>query len=520
MVACLLSHQKPEVRRIDGSGGDGGRDCQFEDADGLHAYEMKGFPKGRVGKTQRRQVERSLKRVATLSPADWTLITPVDPTPEEWDWFKGLRTKYPFPLEWHGLTWLDLEFAQRPFIADYYLGTTKEKVYDLLRDIHEEQAGLAHGMPDAVARMNALVNLANTLDPHYRFRIESDGKSSKVTVLPAYAGAEVDRPITIEAKFLFDLNTEEGRAKEVAFRRALDFGAPVDLPGGFVPGLTLDAPAGLGGSFESPDVSIGPGAPVTTEPLDLVFSVIDPSGTTVADLTLHCIPQTSGTRGTVLAGADRYGYITADITIDVTGRQYQVMFKATWEDFVPNDFAPVAKFLNAYHDPNSVTVATPTGAGLSDPFPCGHGMDMPDVVAQFVSNLAVIQASAGIVREVSDISGQDIVNAMGGVELLRGRELPLPWSDAHMTVRGTASLDTRREMVAAPLTLQTLVDAPFELAISGTVYPLGRRHATTSVLRVDPADVPALLAADFSEDLRIRLVPDDLHPPLLVRLAD
>ena len=96
----------------------------------------------------------------------------------------------------------------------------------------------------------------------------------------------------------------------------------------------------------------------------------------------------------------------------------------------------------------------------------------------------------------------------------------VPWSDAHMTVRGTASPDTRREMATGPLRLQALVDAPFELAISGTVYPLGQRHTTTSVLRVDPDDVPALLAVDFAEDLRIRLVPDDLHPPLLVRLSD
>jgi hypothetical protein len=68
MVACLLSHQNDKVRRIDGSGGDGGRDCQFEAADGLQVYEMKGFPRGRVGQAQRRQVERSLARAARLLP--------------------------------------------------------------------------------------------------------------------------------------------------------------------------------------------------------------------------------------------------------------------------------------------------------------------------------------------------------------------------------------------------------------------------------------------------------------------
>src|SRR5450759_5893426 len=34
MVSCLLSHLNRETRRIDGSGGDGGRDVQFELPDG------------------------------------------------------------------------------------------------------------------------------------------------------------------------------------------------------------------------------------------------------------------------------------------------------------------------------------------------------------------------------------------------------------------------------------------------------------------------------------------------------
>ena len=520
MVACLLSHQNPQVRRIDGSGGDGGRDCQFEDESGLHAYEMKGFPKGRVGKTQQRQVERSLKRAAKLDPVDWTLITPVDPTPEEWEWFKGQRTMYPFPLEWHGVTWLDLQFSQRPFIADYYLGTTKERVYDLLRDIHQEQAALANGVPDAVARMNAVVTLANTLDPHYRFRIETDGNTSKVTILPAYAGAEVDRPIGVEAKFLFDTNTDEGRAKEEEFRRALDFGTPAELPGNFVPELSVDAPAGLGGTFKSPEVSIGPGAPVTTEPLDLVFSVIDPNGATVTALTLHCTPQTSGQRGTVLTGSHPSGYVTADITIDVTGRQYHIKFSAKWDGFIPHDFAPVAKFLNAYHAPNAVTVATTSGGGLSDPFPCGDGLDVPDVILDFVTNVAVIQGWTGVVRRVSDIGGQDIANAMGGVALLRGQDVPAPWDEGSVTVLASASAETRRSIALGPLRTQQPFDAPFELMISGTLYPVGKRHIRTTFARVHPDDVPGLLADDFHEDLVVRLVPDPAHPSMLVRLAD
>lgn len=70
MVSVLLSRIW-QARRVDGSGGDGGRDCYFTDADGTDVYELKSFT-GRMGRTQRRQVERSLRRAMNDSPRSWT----------------------------------------------------------------------------------------------------------------------------------------------------------------------------------------------------------------------------------------------------------------------------------------------------------------------------------------------------------------------------------------------------------------------------------------------------------------
>lgn len=520
MVACLLSHQNPGVRRIDGSGGDGGRDCQFEAPDGLHALELKRFPGGRVGKTQRRQVVRSLKRAATLNPTDWTLITPIDPTPGEWEWFKKLRTTVAFPLGWQGLTWLDLEFSQRSFISDYYLGTTAKQVIDILRELNQEKGALANGVPDAIARVTAIVSRANQIDPHYRFRIASDGKTSSVEMHPAYPGAEADRPITIEAQFRFDTTTEEGRAREGDFRRAMDFGVPAELPGDFVPLIKVDAPAGLGGLFESPAISIGPGAPVTDQPLDLVFSINDPTGVSVATLQLRCVPQSSGQRGSVLIGTDRSGSITADVTIDVTDHTFHINLRATWDSFLPNDFAPVARFLNAYHEPNTVVIAQPDGSSAMDAFPCGQGPDMPDFVVEFARNLAMIQASVGLLREVNTFDGRDLANAAVGADLLRGAEVPVSAGKASVTVLGTASLEIRQQMASNMIQLERLVDAPLELCVAGTVYPLGHRYHQVAHLRVDPRDIGALVAEAFHENLRVGLVPDSLNPEVMVKLVD
>jgi hypothetical protein len=69
MVAVLLNTLHPDAERLDGRGGDGGRDIQLRRDGRLDLFELKGFT-GRLGKEQgrRAQVERSLKRAAQLDP--------------------------------------------------------------------------------------------------------------------------------------------------------------------------------------------------------------------------------------------------------------------------------------------------------------------------------------------------------------------------------------------------------------------------------------------------------------------
>ena len=66
MVSVLLSRIHKDAQRIDGKGGDGGRDVQIvsgQDGKITDAFELKSFT-GRMGSVQRNQVARSLKRAA------------------------------------------------------------------------------------------------------------------------------------------------------------------------------------------------------------------------------------------------------------------------------------------------------------------------------------------------------------------------------------------------------------------------------------------------------------------------
>src|SRR5688572_14981808 len=84
MVAVLLSRIYSTSQRVDGTGGDGGRDVYFGPPHDLSVFELKSFT-GRVDDSRRAQIKRSLERATLLNPTIWTLVVPIDPNPTEID---------------------------------------------------------------------------------------------------------------------------------------------------------------------------------------------------------------------------------------------------------------------------------------------------------------------------------------------------------------------------------------------------------------------------------------------------
>jgi hypothetical protein len=83
MVSVLLSRLHPNAERIDGIGGDGGRDVQVRTPQRLDLFELKSFT-GRIGArspNRRRQIEESLRTAAGLQPDSWSLVVPIKPQP-------------------------------------------------------------------------------------------------------------------------------------------------------------------------------------------------------------------------------------------------------------------------------------------------------------------------------------------------------------------------------------------------------------------------------------------------------
>jgi hypothetical protein len=308
MVAVLLSSLHPEAERLDGSGGDGGRDLQLRQDGRLDLFELKSFT-GRLGSAQgrRAQVQRSLEKAAAHNPDSWTLVVPIDHTEGELAWFDGLRRRYRFPLTWRGRTWLNQQLATHPAVVRYFLEDGDSHVVRVLRELQQEQAALAGGIPDALQRLQVLRQRIDELSPHYRLDIAIAGDTITVALRPRYRGAERDYPILVAGSFFFP-DTSTGREAAQRLERALDFGEEVVVEPEHVRDLRVDLPGRLGEGITNPKIILGPAAEDPAFRLDGRATISDPAGAPlgVADAAVRPAPSRPPGRRALRPGLHRH----------------------------------------------------------------------------------------------------------------------------------------------------------------------------------------------------------------------
>jgi hypothetical protein len=473
MIAVLLSNMhQGDAARIDGRGGDGGRDVQIRTQESIRTFEIKSFT-GRMTPSRRSKVQASLERAATLAPIDWTLLVPIDPNPKELEWFDWLRTRVPFPITWRGLTWLDMEFAQRPFIARYYLEDVKDEIIDLAKLLGQEKAVLAGGAPDAMERTRQLVERANDLDPFYKFRITSDGTETSIQIIPRYPGAERDRPITGGFQLEFPRDEAGLRAAE-DFQRAIDFGTGYAVPEEYVKETSLDAPANLGGRFEKGRIELLPSRP-PKEHHDLVLAITDAAGVILSEVPVSFVPLSTGKRGSILRGTDRTGMMTVDATVDGQEAKFKLKLTVRGVPFYPAEMRPLARFLAETRRPNILAICAPGGerighVALDQDEPLGS-LDFP----RLIDDLVLVQWAAGMTRKTGPLfTLDDAVAIKTAADLVRGVRLDLTWTSIKMRLHDDAPEEIRRSILDRefPFTLKT--PEPHVAVVGGASYHIGK----------------------------------------------
>lgn len=525
-VAVLLSLLNPDVLRVDGTGGDGGRDALFRRDDGtLAIYEMKSFT-GRLDFPRRRKVERSLARAAEHGPTSWTLIVPIDPSPAELDWFEGLRSRHPFPLYWCGLNWLRARELEQPAFAHHYLHEGFWATNETMRQIADGQLVFVADGPDAVARVGKTVARLNETEPHYRFSITSGPNGESISMEPAYLGAETDRPTTLSFKAAFP-DTPEGRDARAAWEQFLDFGDPVELTGDYLARVVLDLPAGFGIHNEPPHPSallrLGPSqVPGLSVPARAVIEGED--GRRLASLTVDLQVRHKGRRGAVATGTDRTGSLEIILRLDLQDRTARTNLSLSpAPDMQPSDRLALLTFARRARSPHRFQLY------LSNK-PVGPSVPCSDVDSDTVSNsvldeeialmekLYEVQRRTGTPFGVPEaISPSDGANILLAYQLLDGQTIEMPPSLSQWTFTRPAELPPAAAamLVAGERVGLSLSEPDFSIDICGHAVPLGAAEVT-----MPGARITSVAPADDGTEAILTAQPLAPHARRIVRLLD
>jgi hypothetical protein len=479
LISSLLNQLHPDrAQRIDGSGGDGGRDVQIVEGHDKHLFEIKSHT-GRMRSTRRRQVERSLERAKTLNPTSWTLLVPVDPNPTELKWFERLQAATPFPIKWQGRNWLDTEIAQRPYLERYWVAGEADKVKELLTLARQEEAGLARGAVDALERVRRVVDLLNGGDPYYRYNITSDGESSSVTPIPRYRGAENDHPIEFNAELVFP-NTPEGQAAAAEFQNAIDFGTPARIHGTYIRKFESRSPVtllenGVPKMIEMQPLLSGRRA------LPLIFGIVTPDGRSLGELPIAGVVTSTGERGAKIEGRDRGGVVFLTLTLDKTEQRASGNVDVVHPKvgFFANELLDPIRLLKHAVRPNVLEFRTIDGISfLRGPAPWDES-PVEDGFDQFLEDLVLIQWASRMNRPVGPgFDREEVAGVTEAARLLRGETVSGTWNEFHITMKDDAEMASRRVLVGEPRSMRLVKRGGVTVTVAGVEYRVGEAIET------------------------------------------
>ena len=515
MVSVLLSRLHSDSQRIDGKGGDGGRDVQIVcpgDGSVIDAFELKSFT-GRMGDVQRPQVKRSLNRVASLRPSRWTLVVPIDPTPGELEWFCQLGKGYSFPLEWRGKTWLDEKMAAHPDIRRYFLEDANAEVVQLLLKLNQEQA-IVTDANDVMDRLRVLHERLNEIDPYYRYELAtvtgtannwpSDVVFSvrkgdvRVDAYAKYRGAVQDRPVSIRA--MVSVGPED-----LSILEQLGYGLETTIPHRMISSVTVDLPSRLDEDFSGGEFNIFPVDTELDDPIILSLRVMAEDAV-VASYPVQLKERTSGLRGSVFTGTDSTGWLTMRLTVDVVNEDVEAEFRVNPQSAIPTALVLLFQWLDAFQPARHLNIRWPEGFEINSAI--GRPFWAEASPVRLVEALAYLQERTGFYWEMplsyTDEEASEIVTIAA---MMKGEIIDFRWNALNL------NLDQLCPVVkdlSNGLPRPFMLEQEIFLQQEGGKVPIGRmRSILESARPADPETFRQNLTANRIFPLAVRLVPGD-----------
>lgn len=450
MVSVLIKRLYPDAMRIDGSGGDGGRDLQIHTDAGLVIFELKSFT-GRLNTGDRkRQIAKSLTRATEHRPVRWHLVAPIDLSPSELDWFEKLVANNKVAGEWLGLTWLDSEMSQRPEIQRYFLDGYNDEVVRLLRELKSEDLELDDSM-QAMQRARTIRRQLNECDPYFRYdlTIGNSGPqgprpgvalsvstgTDRIDVIPRYRTALSDRPISVTADLDFS-GDHSGHLQ--AFENAVRFGDPVTLPSQVVKRLQLDAPAGLSQDVEGAEIRLA-ASDLPLGEIQLVhLAVLAPdSETRLAIQEFEVTHRRAGSDGGTLTGKDASGILSVSIRMDRTKRSLSLNVSTKQIPVLPAVGLGIAQWIEEVRPPNLLALEFVGREGDSEPVPIEKPMAEGSIVP-LLEAFAELQVRAGVSFPVPvDLTVEEWAAVSQAAAWLSPEKVQYTWTHQDMTITPT-----------------------------------------------------------------------------------
>jgi hypothetical protein len=532
-IAALIVRLHPGATAVDGAGGDEGADVVLIDADGQQVWEIKSF-RERLGATQKRQIQQSLQTaVAKRSPlAGWTLVLPLDLTPGEQRWFDKLlaSTAPGVRGSWLGKTALEAAFAERADLLRLLPGSSERRVLELVSQLREEQAALAGGTADVVARGHALARLADDLDPDYRADLTFGQNRTEITVSPKDPGATERRPI----RYFISLQAPSDSPEAAQLTSHLEYGTALRLEGQHVADFRADLPPILASLFSGEDAGRVTELRLEPQPVKHVrgqLAVLHASSRVIAKLPVQLAAQSAGRRGGLLSVVDDGGALSTTFRMDRDssgGIEISLMPLG-----LPlADALPAVRFVAAMRDGEMVQLtlgeypllkAKITGGDIDHAAASG-------MLAQLELLERVTDALGQPVRVPATLSNEDLIRLQVLERMLAGETVVGTLDGAHDFMvsadwletmlqqwgpfpRGTLHSRSRGVFHIADFALDTHQDCVLELAnfvITGLPATVA---LLSSALRHGLDTVPVTVTPDIHTTVSCRLIPADSPEP-------
>lgn len=510
VVAMFVNRERPRSVRITPSIGDGGVDIVDPDAgsEGTDdVYQVKKYTEPLTSR-QRSEVEGSLKTLTSderwtdLQLGTWHLVTPWDPTPEAYSWFKRLAKKYTVTAVWHGLTYVEQLAAKYPDVVDYYLhgGANRvEAAYQAVMALDRiDRHGAALDVPEVVSRIQKAVATLET-DPHYRYELRfgegqpqpamqrpglvmttivGQGKASRwaaVDVIARCAASTEVRPITITGKFV----VKSGDTFAQALSDFHAFGVPFTSPEGVYEG-EIDAPGGLGGRLEGATVTSFAASDGLGDNPELHLEVLDPYGAVLASADLERVERSEGAAGVRVVLREVNGIFTLEDRYNLNERTGSRNIRFGEFTGAPVTAAHAAlTFLIHCKSPNVGRLSarhTPPERGVLDP---NLGFVWPDQAAEHLaamlrlmeSLLTIQQNTSAIVRvpDVHELTAQQAAQWRFVASVLRGENVTRTYPEGHQLL-----IELAEELPDSDLGSSVTITVPLTVDIGNLTLDLGR----------------------------------------------